>query len=134
MYNLRITIAVPEAFIDEANQLAMAIGQSYSDGNTFDTVNYKDADGNLYSVASTLAVETFPQIASSDLQTAVIERYGVDSIVNVQQAQLAQSKLLVGTADPYPLAQPDKIVAIIHPDPLFAISSMNLDVDFGVMN
>ena len=134
MYNLRITIAVPEEFIDEANQLAMAIGQSYADGKTFDTVNYKDSNGNRYSVASTLAIDTFPQTASSDLQLAITERYGEGSIVNLEQAQLAQSKLIVGAAKPYPTAQPNNIVAIIHPNPLFAISAMNLDVDFGELS
>ena len=134
MYSLRITIAVPEALIQEANQLAMAIGQSQADQYTFDTVNYKDANNNRYAVASTVAINTFPETASRDLQTAITERYGEESVVNLQQAQLAQSKLIVGITDPYPIAQPNNIVAIIHPDPKFAIQAMNLDVDFGELS
>lgn len=51
-----LTIAVPELLITQANQLALAIGTSDDDDNTFRTADWTDDAGN-FSVCSTRAVD-----------------------------------------------------------------------------
>jgi len=67
-YQQRATIAVPEPLIAEANQLALALGESAADNQTFTTASYQDAQGNLYAVSSTVAKPIFAQIAGQPLQ------------------------------------------------------------------
>jgi len=67
-YQQRATIAVPEPLIAEANQLALALGESAADDQTFTTASYQDAQGNLYAVSSTVAKPIFAQIAGQPLQ------------------------------------------------------------------
>ena len=67
-YNLRATIAVPVAHIADANQLAICLGQSAADDETFGAANFQDAEGNLYAVSSTVARESFPTEAGQPLQ------------------------------------------------------------------
>jgi hypothetical protein len=68
LYTNRVTIATPVAHIPDANQLALALGESAADDQTFTTASYQDASGNLYSVASTVAKPIFAQIAGQPLQ------------------------------------------------------------------
>ena len=67
-YQQRATIAVPEPLIAEANQLALALGESAADDKTFNTAAWQDAEGNLYAVCSTVAKPIFVQIAGQPLQ------------------------------------------------------------------
>ena len=52
---MRYTVAVPEQHLAKANQLAMALGLSVNDKNTYTDLKYTDVDGNLYAVASFIA-------------------------------------------------------------------------------
>lgn len=52
-YSHRMTLAVPQAYIPQANQLALIAGLSEADVNTFTTAKWQDKDGNLYAVCST---------------------------------------------------------------------------------
>lgn len=51
-YKHRITMIVPEQYMDIANHLALIMGESDADIGTFVTADWQDADGNLYSVCS----------------------------------------------------------------------------------
>ncbi len=51
-----LTIAVPESLITQANQLALVIGTSEDDVNTFRTADWTDGTGN-FAVRSTRAVD-----------------------------------------------------------------------------
>ena len=68
LYQQRATIAVPEPLIAEGNQLALALGESAADDQTFTTASYQDASGNLYAVCSTVARPIFAQMAGQLLQ------------------------------------------------------------------
>ena len=68
LYRHRVTIATPLAHIPDANQLALALGESAADDKTFTTASYQDADGNLYAVASTVAKPIFAELAGQPLQ------------------------------------------------------------------
>jgi hypothetical protein len=67
-YQQLATIAAPAAHIPDANQLALALGESSADDRTFTTATWQDADGNLYAVCSTVAKPIFAQIAGQPLQ------------------------------------------------------------------
>ena len=51
-----LTVIVPESLIPQANQLALAVGTSEDDVNTFRSADWTDAI-NFYAVANTRAVE-----------------------------------------------------------------------------
>ena len=67
-YVNKATIATPAAHIPDANQLALALGESSADDQTFSTASYQDAQGNLYAVASTVAKPVFAEMAGQPLQ------------------------------------------------------------------
>jgi len=67
-YQQKATIATPEAHIPDANQLALALGESAEDDKTFTSASYQDADGNLYAVCSTVAKPIFAELAGQPLQ------------------------------------------------------------------
>jgi len=67
-YQQRATIAVPELFIDDCNQLALCLGESSADDQTFTAASYQDAQGRLYAVCSTVAKLIFAQMAGQPLQ------------------------------------------------------------------
>ena len=54
-YTSRITIAVPTELMDQANQLALLIGESPADVNTFTQARYT-RDGIDYALSSTACV------------------------------------------------------------------------------
>lgn len=61
-----LTTAVPESLMVQANQLALAIGTSEDDVNTFQTADWTDGTGN-FAVCSTRAVDKiFDYVASVD--------------------------------------------------------------------
>ena len=67
-YVQKATIATPAAHIQDANQLALALGESSADDQTFTTASYQDAQGDLYAVASTVAKPVFAELAGQPLQ------------------------------------------------------------------
>ena len=67
-YTHRATIAAPLAHIPDANQLALCLGESSADDQTFTAAPYQDADGNLYAVCSTVAKPIFAELAGQPLQ------------------------------------------------------------------
>ena len=68
LYQQSSTIATPVSHIPDANQLALALGESHADDRTFTSASYQDADGNLYAVCSTVAKPVFAQLAGQPLQ------------------------------------------------------------------
>ena len=68
LYTQRATIAAPLAHTPDANQLALCLGESSADDQTFTAAPYQDADGNLYAVCSTAAKPIFAQMAGQPLQ------------------------------------------------------------------
>jgi hypothetical protein len=67
-YVQKATIAAPVAHIEYANQLALALGESSADDQTFTAAPYQDASGNLYAVASTVTKPIFAEMAGQPLQ------------------------------------------------------------------
>ena len=96
-YKQRATIASPVAHIAEANQLALALGESAADDKTFNTAAWQDAEGNLYAVSSTVAKPIFAELAGQPLQAP---DHAPD--MDVAAATRAQALLQIngGTASP----------------------------------
>lgn len=69
-----LTVIVPESLIAQANQLALAIGTSEDDINTFRSADWTDGTAN-YSVAHTVAVEQIMDyfaLVPVELQSGVV--------------------------------------------------------------
>jgi hypothetical protein len=103
-YTQRATIATPVSHIPDANQLALALGESSADDRTFSTASYQDADGNLYSVASTVAKPIFAQLAGQPLQAPA---HAPD--MDLEAATRAQALLMINGGK----ATPDVIAVIL---------------------
>ena len=67
-YTQRVTTAVPELLTPKANQIALCLGESSADDQTFTTASCQDASGNLYAVASTVTKPIFVEMAGQPLQ------------------------------------------------------------------
>lgn len=69
-----LTVVVPESLIPQGNQLALAVGTSEDDINTFKSADWTDGTSN-YAVAHTVAVEQildyFAQL-HAELQAVVV--------------------------------------------------------------
>ena len=96
-YTQRATIATPVSHIPDANQLALALGESAADDKTFNTAAWQDAEGNLYAVSSTVAKPIFAELAGQPLQAP---DHAPD--MDVAAATRAQALLQIngGTASP----------------------------------
>ena len=103
-YSHRATIAAPADHILDANQLALALGESSADERTFITASYQDAQGNLYAVCSTVAKPIFAQLAGQPLQAPA---HSLD--MDLAAAKRAQSLLQINDG----IATPDVIAVIL---------------------
>ena len=67
LYQHRITLACPESLMPQANQLALIVGESVHDDQTFTAARYEDASGNKFAVCSLVATEGFLAIPGTGL-------------------------------------------------------------------
>jgi len=103
-YTQIATIAVPGPLIPDANQLALCLGESAADDQTFSAASYQDAGGNLYAVCSTVAKPIFAQLAGQPIQ-APNHAPGVD----LEAATRAQARLQINGG----IATPNVIAVIL---------------------
>ena len=103
-YKQKATIATPLAQIPDANQLALALGESAADDQTFGAASYQDAQGNLYAVCSTVAKPVFAELAGQPLQAPA---HSLD--MDLAAATRAQSLLQINNG----IAAPDVIAVIL---------------------
>jgi hypothetical protein len=103
-YTSRATIAVPELLTPKANQLALCLGESRADDQTFVGSSYQDENGSLYSVASTVAKPIFAELAGQQLQAPA---HAPD--MDVEAATRAQALLQINGGK----ATPDAIAVIL---------------------
>jgi len=103
-YIQKATIATPAAHITDANQLALALGESAADDRTFGSANYQDAQGNLYAVCSTVAKPVFAELAGQPLKAP---DHAPD--MDLAPATRAQELLQINSG----IATPDVIAAIL---------------------
>ena len=104
LYQQLATIAAPATHMPDANQLALALGESHADDRTFTSASYQDADGNLYAVCSTVAKPIFAELAGQPLQAP---DHAPD--MDVEAATRAQALLQINGGK----ATPDVIAVIL---------------------
>lgn len=113
-YKHRVTIAVPELMIYKANQLALIVGESPEDVNTFTTMAYQDSTGGMYSVVSAVTTEDFIKIPSLGLPDSPIYADYADRV--------AASEALDS------IGQVGGVLMDVDSDPMSAIESWGLTI------
>lgn len=111
-YTHRITLAVPAAMIEQANQLACIMGESAADIETFQRAGWQDSDGNLYAVASTVVKPVFLGAATGVLP---------ESPDHAAEADRALAQQALDT-----LNQAGGMQMVADVDPLEALASLGL--------
>ena len=123
---MRITCSCPAALVSDGNQLAMALGFSEADGETYRGLNWQDAQGNLYAAASFDAREEWIVAAQSPL---VRPEWDVNEIIDMDAAAKAQQALIfyvVNSEEDAPKANPLNLVAVAGCEGIEALSLMGL--------
>jgi hypothetical protein len=128
---MRVTIACPEGLIDDANQLATALGQGVADLKSFRATLWQDDQANRFACASFEADEDWVAKAATEIQ-----RPGWDSgpsyAINLTGARRAQTSLQLWLASDTetqpPAALPDRLTAIAGLSAERALEMMALSV------
>ncbi len=115
-----LTIAVPELLIAQANQLALAIGTSEDDVNTFRTADWTDGTGS-FAVCSTRAVDKiFDYVTAVDVTDNPLLAEGLAALSFVTATTDAEGVQIVNGNDP------SKIRVIVDMEPFAALSLLGL--------
>jgi hypothetical protein len=120
-YTNRLTLVVPDSLMDAANNLALIMGESDSDINTFTQANWQDASGNLYAVASAVSKPVVVNALSSGLPETLPSHTENTDVALAQQALDAIEVYSEGVT-----VSASKIVLAIDYSPLDALSGMGL--------
>lgn len=127
---MRLTFVCPAAHRDDANQLAMVLAFSAADANTYRAPSYEDAQGNLYSVASSPVGDTFVSSATTALERPEWDQEPYS--INMTGAERAQAlvRLWMPTEDvpEPPQASTGAILALVGGDPHALLAAAGLTV------
>ena len=123
-YKHRMSLAVPQALMPQANQLALIVGVSSDDDKTFTAANWQDKDGNLYAVCSTVIKPVVLGMFGINLSNITLPAHAINA--DVTAAQQALDKVVM-------YKQGDKVSATsimcaIEFDPLAAFDDMGLTI------
>jgi hypothetical protein len=99
----------------------MVLGYGPDDALTYSGLNWQDADGNLYAVASLPVSDTFTTTAQTALQRP---SWDTDNHVNMAGANRAQAALVFSLT--HVTAMPDKLTACAGDDALAVLAAMGL--------
>ena len=121
-YIHRITVAVPEAYINIANQLALIAGEFPADANTFRQASWQDKDGNKYAVCSAVAKPVVLDLYEAKLSELELPEFKQEA--NIEQAQQALDMMVLydGTQQ----VTTDTIMCAVDYDPLPLLLSVGL--------
>lgn len=87
-YKHRMTLAVPDSLMPQANQLALIVGVSEHDDKTFTTVNWQDKDGNLYAVCSTVIKPVVLGLFGISLTDITLPAHAINADITAAQQAL----------------------------------------------
>lgn len=121
-YKHRMSLAVPQALMPQANQLALIVGVSEHDDKTFTHANWQDKDGNLYAVCSTVIKPIVLLLADVSLADSPLQTKGADLSL-AQQALDKVVKYKQGDK-----ASTAKIMCAVDFEPLQVFSDMGLTI------
>ena len=123
-YKHRMSLAVPQALITQANQLALIVGESEHDDKTFSNANWQDKDGNLYAVCSTVIKPVVLGLFGISLTDITLPAHA--SNADVTAAQQALDKVVMYKQGDK--ASTTSIMCAIDFEPLQAFSDMGLTI------
>lgn len=118
---IRITIACPAQYIQDANQLAACLGFSMADAETYGPAVWQDSTDNLYSCASLDVSEEWFIAAQQPL---IRPNWDIDNQIDMSAASRAQT-LIVVSQEAVP-ATPSKITVIAGMEGIAALSAMGV--------
>ena len=123
-YKHRMSLAVPQALMAKANQLALIVGVSEHDDKTLTIANWQDANGNLYAVCSTVIKPVALGMFGINLSNISLPDHAINA--DVTAAQQALDKVVM-------YKQGDKastanIMCAIDFEPLTAFADMGLTI------
>lgn len=121
-YKHRMSLAVPQALMPQANQLALIVGVSEHDDKTFTAANWQDANGNLYAVCSTVIKPVVLGLFGISLADITLPAHAINA--DVTAAQQALDKVVMYKQGDK--ASTAKIMCAIDFEPLQAFSDMGL--------
>ena len=121
-YKHRMSLAVPQALIEKANQLALIVGESEHDDKTFTSTNWQDKDGNLYAVCSTVIKPVVLGLFGISLADITLPAHA--SNADVTAAQQALDKVVMYKHGDK--VSTDEIMCAIDFEPLAAFADMGL--------
>lgn len=119
-YKHRMSLAVPQTLMPQANQLALIVGESEHDNETFTHANWQDANDNLYAVCSTVIKPIVLSLVDTPLADSPLQTKGAD----LSLAQQALDKVVMYKQGDK--ASTAKIMCAIDFEPLQAFSDMGL--------
>ena len=123
-YKHRMSLAVPQALMDKANQLALIVGESEHDNETFTTANWQDKDGNLYAVCSTAIKPVVLGLFGISLSNITLPAHAINA--DITAAQQALDKVVMYKQGDK--ASPTTIMCAIDFEPLQAFADMGLTI------
>lgn len=121
-YKHRMSLAVPQALMPQANQLALIAGVSEHDDKTFTIANWQDKDGNLYAVCSTVIKPVVLGLFGISLSNITLPAHAINA--DVTAAQQALDKVVMYKQGDK--VSTDKIMCAIDFEPLAAFEDMGL--------
>jgi len=121
-YKHRMSLAVPQALMTQANQLALIVGVSSEDDKTFTTANWQDKDGNLYAVCSTVIKPVVLGMFGISLADVTLPAHAINA--EVAAAQQALDKVVMYKQGDE--ASTASIMCAIDFEPLAAFEDMGL--------
>ncbi|WP_352309097.1 hypothetical protein [Psychrobacter sp. W2-37-MNA-CIBAN-0211] len=123
-YNHRMSLCVPQSMIANANQLALIAGENAADVYTFGTADWQDADGNLYTVCSTVIKDKVLALFDQELDGEKLYDHALDA--DVASAQKALNSSVIYEAGM--VASIDKIIIGVDIEPLLFFQAIGLSV------
>lgn len=123
-YKHRMSLAVPQALIGKANQLALIVGVSEYDDKTFTTANWQDKDGNLYAVCSAVIKPVVLGMFGINLSNITLPAHAVNADVTAAQ-QALDKVVMYKQGDKVSTAE---IMCAIDFEPLTAFADMGLTI------
>ena len=123
-YKHRMSLAVPQALISKANQLALIVGVSEYDDKTFTAANWQDANGNLYAVCSAVIKPVVLGLFGISLTDITLPAHAINA--DVVAAQQALDKVVIYKQGDK--ASPTSIMCAIDFEPLTAFADMGLTI------
>ena len=123
-YKHRMSLAVPQALMAQANQLALIAGVRSDDDKTFTAANWQDKDGNLYAVCSTVIKPVVLGLFGISLTDITLPAHAINA--DITAAQQALDKVVMYKQGDK--ASTAKIMCAIDFEPLAAFADMGLTV------